>query len=350
MSWFLTPFSADFMARALVGGVLIAVLCAVVGTWVVTRGMAFLGEAIGHGMLPGVAIASLAGWPAILGGAVSAIAMSAAIGGLQRRGRLSYDTSIGLLFVGMLSLGIIIVSHSRSFATDATVMLFGDILAVDTGEIVLIACALAVTLVTAALLHRSFVAAAFDPRIAQTLGLRPQLAHVMLTGLVTLAVVSSYQAVGSLLVVGMLLAPAVAAGPWTRTIASTMALASIFGTVAVIAGLLISWHAATSTGPTIAGTAILLAGASSLTASLMARRRTTTAAHAIDRPHRALSAFAPPTAGASPPAPPQPAHDPPAPTPSASGAPASGPVRSAHDLSAPPPSTRTPVTFTESTS
>ncbi|WP_221584798.1 zinc ABC transporter permease AztB [Microbacterium sp. G2-8] len=279
MSWFLTPFSADFMARALVGGVLIAVLCAVVGTWVVTRGMAFLGEAIGHGMLPGVAIATLAGWPAILGGAVSAVAMSAAIGGLQRRGRLSYDTSIGLLFVGMLSLGIIIVSHSRSFATDATVMLFGDILAVDTAEIVLIACALAVTIAIAALLHRSFVAAAFDPRIAQTLGLRPQLAHVMLTGLVTIAVVSSYQAVGSLLVVGMLLAPAVAAGRWTRTIVSTMALASAFGTVAVVVGLLVSWHAATSTGPTIAGTAIVLAGLSSLAASATARFRSSHAAH-----------------------------------------------------------------------
>lgn len=296
MPWILAPFAADFMARALVGGVLIACLCAVVGTWVVTRGMAFLGEAIGHGMLPGVAVATLAGWPALVGGAASAIAMSAAIGALQRRGRLSYDTTIGLLFVGMLSLGIIIVSHSRSFATDATVMLFGDILAVRGGDIALITGALAVTILVARVMHRSFVAAAFDARIAQTLGLRPRLAHVALTGLVTLAIVASYQAVGSLLVVGMLLAPAVAAGPWTRTIVSTMAVAAVFGSVAVVVGLVVSWHAATAAGPTIAGAAILLAGASATGASLAKRIRRSHAAHPAEDP---VHTFLPRTSSAA---------------------------------------------------
>lgn len=274
MSALLVPFAADFMARALLGGVLVAGICAVVGTWVVTRGMAFLGEAIGHGMLPGVAIATIAGWPAIVGGAVSAAAMSAAIGVLQRRGRLSYDTTIGLLFVGMLSLGVIIVSHSRSFATDATVMLFGDILSVGLGDIALLAGALAAVLALAAAFHRSFVAAAFDPRVAATLGLHPRLAGVVLTGLVTVAIVASYQAVGSLLVVGMLLAPAVAAGRWARTIPSTMALAAGFGVAAVAIGLLVSWHAATAAGPTIAGSAILLAAASALAAGAVRRIRT----------------------------------------------------------------------------
>ncbi|WP_449371831.1 metal ABC transporter permease [Arthrobacter psychrolactophilus] len=132
MSWLIEPFTADFFLRALFGGALVAIICGVVGTWVVVRGMAFLGEAIGHGMLPGVALATMLGVPAIAGGAVSAVVMSALIGALQKRGRLSYDTSIGLLFVAMLSLGVIIVSHSRSFATDATAMLFGDILALKT--------------------------------------------------------------------------------------------------------------------------------------------------------------------------------------------------------------------------
>ncbi|MTE24443.1 metal ABC transporter permease [Microbacterium sp. ZXX196] len=272
------------MARALAGGVLIAAICGIVGTWVVTRGMAFLGEAIGHGMLPGVALATLAGWPVILGGAASAVAMSAAIGALQRRGRLSYDTSIGLLFVGMLSAGIIIVSHSASFATDATVMLFGDILAVGPADLALLAAALVATAGIAWAMHRPFVAAAFDARIAETLGLRPRLAQVALTGLVTLAIVSSYQAVGSLLVVGMLLAPAVAAGRWTRTIPATMALATAFGVAAVWGGLLISWHAATAAGPTIAGLAILLAGASGAASAALRRTRRTHAAHAPGAP------------------------------------------------------------------
>jgi len=264
MSWLIDPFNAAFVLRALVGGVLVAAICAVVGTWVVIRGMAFLGEALGHGMLPGVALATVVGLPPMAGAAVSATAMAGAIGILQRRGRLSFDTSIGLLFVCMLSLGVIVVSHSRTFATDATTMLFGDILAVDRADLVVLAVALAVTIVAAAAFHRSFVAVAFDRRIAATLGLRPGLSHVVLVGLVTLAVVSAYQAVGTLLVVGLLLAPAVAARPWAPRIPATMALAALLGALAVASGLVVSWHAGTAAGASIAGAAVLLAAVSGI--------------------------------------------------------------------------------------
>lgn len=277
MHWLTDPFTADFFLRALLGGALVALICGLVGTWVVIRGMAFLGEAIGHGMLPGVALATVAGAPVIVGGAVSAIAMSALISLLQRRGRLSYDTSIGLLFVAMLSLGVIIVSSSRSFATDATAMLFGDILAIDDADLLGLLGAAAVALLVVVALHRSFVAAAFDPRIATTLGLRPQLAQVALVGLVTLAVVASYQAVGSLLVVGLLLAPAVAAGPWTRRIPLRMAVAAAFGILAVLLGLLCSWYAGTAAGASIAAAAIALAAASGLVAQVSRRRAAATA-------------------------------------------------------------------------
>lgn len=271
MHWLTDPFTADFFLRALLGGALVAVICGVVGTWVVIRGMAFLGEAIGHGMLPGVALATIAGAPAVVGGALSAIAMSALIGALQRRGRLSYDTSIGMLFVAMLSLGVIIVSHSRSFATDATAMLFGDILAMRDGDLTGLLIAAVVTVLIAAALHRSFVAAAFDSRIAATLGLRPHAAQVALVGLVTLAVVSSYQAVGSLLVVGLLLAPAVAAAPWTARIPHRMTVACAFGTAAVGLGLLCSWYAGTAAGASIAAIAIALAVLSSAAARMAVR-------------------------------------------------------------------------------
>lgn len=267
------PFTADFVLRALLGGALVAVICGVVGTWVVIRGMAFLGEAIGHGMLPGVAVATVLGLPVLVGGAASAVTMSALIGVLQRRGRLSYDTSIGLLFVGMLSLGVIIVSHSRSFATDATAMLFGDILAVDHLDLLVLGIAASVTVCVAAMLHRSFVAAAFDGRIAVTLGLRPQLAQLALVGLVTLAVVSSYQAVGTLLVVGLLLAPAVAAGPWTHTIPLRMVIAALFGVLAVAIGLVCSWYAATAAGASIAAAGIALAALSGMCARWIKRCR-----------------------------------------------------------------------------
>lgn len=256
------PFALEFVQRALLGGSLVAVLCGVVGTWVVARGMAFLGEALGHGMLPGVAVATLLGVPVLLGAGLSAVAMSLGIGALQRRGRLSYDSSIGLLFVAMLAAGVIVISHSGSFATDATAILFGDILAISAEDLAILGWATGIGVVIAAAAHRSLVALAIDPRVAAVLGLRPRLAQAALVGLVTLAVVASYQAVGSLLVVGLLIAPAVAASHWTRRLPSAMALACVFGVAAVALGLLLSWHAGTAAGASIALTAIVLAAAS----------------------------------------------------------------------------------------
>ncbi|WP_309128196.1 zinc ABC transporter permease AztB [Microbacterium sp.] len=270
----LEPFAAGFLQRGLAAGLLVALICAVVGTWVVLRGMAFLGEAVAHGMLPGVAVATIAGAPPIIGAGVSATAMAVGIAVLQRRGRLSADTSIGLLFVASLALGVIIISASRSFATDATAILFGDILAAEASDILTLGIVAAATLALAVSGHRAFVALTLDPRQAQLLGLRPRLAHIQLVGMVTLAVVAAYQAVGSLLVVGMLLGPAVAAGRWTARIVSTMALAALIGAGSVVIGLLISWHAGTAAGSTIAFIAILAAGLSALLRQLTTVART----------------------------------------------------------------------------
>jgi len=275
VSLLVDPFTSAFMLRALGGGMLVAAICAVVGTWVVIRGMAFLGEAMAHGMLPGVAAASMLGLPVIAGAAVSAAVMTFGVSAITRRGRLSNDTSIGLLFVGMLSLGVIIVSHSRSFAVDLTAILFGDILAIREPDILLLGIALVVTIAIAALFHRRFVAFAFDSRVAHTLRLRPRLASAVLVGLVTLAVVASYGAVGSLLVVGLLLAPAVTAGHWAKRIPTTMLLAAMFGVVAVYLGLLASWHLETAAGASIAATSIGIALLSALVHQLMKVSRAT---------------------------------------------------------------------------
>nr|WP_328841228.1 zinc ABC transporter permease AztB [Nakamurella leprariae] len=279
MLWLLDPFSAGFMARALIGGVLVAVICGVAGTWVVIRGSAFLGEALAHGMVPGVALAALLGVPTVLGAAVSAAAMATGVGLLTRRRRLSDDTAIALLFVGMLALGVLIVSRSRSFATDLTAILFGDVLAIRTGDVVQLAVAVVLTLLVAAVGHRAFVALTFDPVKAATLGLRPGAARVALTVLVTLAVVSSYQAVGSLLVVGLLVAPAAAARPWTTGIVSTMSLAAAIGAVAVTVGLLVSWHAGTAAGASIALVAVAAYPVSTLLRTLTARLGAPRSAH-----------------------------------------------------------------------
>jgi len=258
VTWLTDPLSASFVLRALLGGVLVAAICGVVGTWVVLRGMAFLGEAMAHGMLPGVALAALLGLPVVVGAAVSALVMSVGVGVVERRAKIGADTAIGLLFVGMLSLGVVIVSRSRTFATDVTSILFGDVLAISTSDLLLMTGALVLVVLVAAVLHRPFVALAFDERLASTLGLRPRLARVALVGLVTIAVVASYGAVGSLLVVALLLAPAVAAGHWVRRVPSTMLLATAFGSLAALVGLLVSWHAGTAAGASIAGVAVAL--------------------------------------------------------------------------------------------
>ncbi|MGW9351486.1 zinc ABC transporter permease AztB [Nocardiopsis flavescens] len=253
------PFEVVFVQRALWGGILVSLICALAGTWVVLRGMAFLGDAMSHGMLPGVALASLLGGNLFVGAAAAAAAMALGVTALERWSpRLSRDTGIGLLFVGMLSAGVIIVSHSGSFAVDLTGFLFGDVLAVRDQDLVLLAAALLAALAIAVPGHRAFTALAFDPRKATTLGLAPRFAHAAMLGLVTLAVVASFHVVGTLLVFGLLIAPPAAAAVWARSIPGIMLGAALLGTASTVAGLLVSWHWGTAAGASISACAVAL--------------------------------------------------------------------------------------------
>lgn len=258
MDWLIAPFEVTFVQRALWGGLLVSCLCALAGTWVVVRGMAFLGEAMAHGMLPGVAVAALLGGNLLLGAVVSASAMAAGVSVLSRNRRLSTDTGIGLLFVGMLATGVILISRSQSFAVDLTGFLFGDVLATRSRDLLFLLAALGIALVITVLGHRAFLALAFDPRTAQTLGLRPGRAQVALLALLTLAIAASFHVVGTLLVFGLLVAPPAAATYCTHRIPRIMLLAAGFGALATVAGLLISWHAGTAAGATIAATAVTI--------------------------------------------------------------------------------------------
>lgn len=262
---FLTdPLEASFFARALLGGSLAAVLCACVGTWVVLRGMAFLGEALAHGILPGVAVSVLLGLPPVAGASVSAAVMAVGVRTLTKRTRLSNDTAIGILFVGMLALGIAIVSRSGSFAVDVTAMLFGDVLAIGPGELWLIGAALAIAAAGLALCHRPFTALAFDERKAFTLGLRPERASLALIALVAVAVIASYQTIGTLLVTALLLAPPAAASLSRKSVVGIMALGSAIGVASVVVGLYASWHLAIAAGPAIALAAVISVGVASV--------------------------------------------------------------------------------------
>ncbi|MFK4154056.1 zinc ABC transporter permease AztB [Streptomyces fungicidicus] len=258
MEWLTDPFEATFVQRALWGGMLVSAICALAGTWVVLRGMAFLGDAMSHGLLPGVALAALLGGNLLLGALLSAVVMAAGVTALGRTPKLSQDTGIGLLFVGMLSLGVIVVSRSQSFAVELTGILFGDVLAVRAQDVLLLGGALVAALVVSVLGHRAFLALAFDVRKARTLGLRPRLAHGVLLGLLALAIVASFHIVGTLLVLGLLIAPPAAALPWARSVPGVMALAALLGVTATFCGLLLSWHLGTAAGATVSALAVCL--------------------------------------------------------------------------------------------
>ncbi|GAA5054366.1 hypothetical protein GCM10023318_29260 [Nocardia callitridis] len=261
------------MQRALWGGLLVSCVCALAGTWVVVRGMAFLGDAMAHGMLPGVAVASLLGGNLLVGAACSAAAMALGVTALQRNSRFTADTGIGLMFVGMLAAGVIIVSRSQSFAVDVTGFLFGDVLAIRDRDLGYLVAALAIAMVITVLGHRAFVALAFEPRKAHTLGLRPRWAQAALLGLLTVAIVASFHVAGTLLVFGLLIAPPAAATYWADRIPVIMVLAAAFGAVATVLGLLVSWHAGTAAGATIVAVAVGLFFASAFAAWARTRIR-----------------------------------------------------------------------------
>ena len=253
---FTDAFGSEITQRALIGGLVTATMTSLIGTWVVVRGLAFFGDAMAHGVLPGIALAAVWGLDLTLGAAVSAVVMVLGINLVHRTTRLSDDTGIGLLFVGMLALGVVIISRQNSFSGDLTGFLFGDVLGVSDGEILLGVAALVVTLLGVIIGHRPFLALSIDASKAATLGFRPQAAHVAMLALLSLTVVTSFRVVGTLLVFGLLVAPPATAVLLVRRVPVAMAVAVGFGWTAVVTGLVVSYHADTAASATVAGVAV----------------------------------------------------------------------------------------------
>ena len=256
IDFFLDAFGSQITRRALLGGLLAATMTSLIGTWVVIRGLAFFGDAMAHGVLPGIALAVVWGFDLTLGAAVSAIVMVLGINLVHRTTKLSDDTGIGLLFVGMLALGVVIISRQNSFAGDLNGFLFGDVLGVRRGELVLGVIALVITAVGVIAGHRPFLALSIDADKASTLGLRPGLAHVAMLILLSLTVVASFRVVGTLLVFGFLVAPPATAVLLVRRVPVAMSVAVLFGWLAVVVGLAVSYHADTAASATVAGVAV----------------------------------------------------------------------------------------------
>jgi ABC-type Mn2+/Zn2+ transport system permease subunit len=259
MDLLLTPFTSNsFMVQALIAGILVSTACAVAGTFVILRGLAFIGDALAHGVLPGIALALLAGFPGVLGAAVGAAFMIGGIALITQRSRLSSDTAIGLLFVGMLSLGVIIVSRSSSFSGDLTRILFGDILGIGTSNIIIQLVATVIIILIVIICARPFLLLSFDPEQAQVAGFSSSLYHNIMLFMIALTIIISFQTVGTLLVFGLLIAPAGAGALLARRIKVMIAWAIIFGILSIYAGLLLSYHFNLAAGASIIMVAVAI--------------------------------------------------------------------------------------------
>lgn len=240
---FIAPFSDNqFMVQALLAGVLVSVACAIAGTFIVLRGLAFIGDALAHGVLPGIAVAMLLGFPGTLGAALGAAVMIGGVTLITQRSRLSSDTAIGLLFVGMLALGVVIVSRSGSFSGDLTRILFGELLGISWADIAVQSLATFAIAVVAFACARPFMLLAFDPEQAQVAGFSSTKYHYLMLLLIAATIIISFQTVGTLLVFGLLIAPAGAGALLAPRIGAMMVWAAGFGTLSMYIGLLLSYH------------------------------------------------------------------------------------------------------------
>ena len=264
-SLLLEPFERDFMRNGALAAMLVGALCGTVGCFVVMRGTALLAESVSHGVLPGVAIAVLitagtSGEPArgavlagaLTGGVLTAVGTSV----IRRRTRLREDTATAVMFVFMLSLGVVLISRVEGFAVDLTGFLFGDVLSVPSWEVALTGALTAVVLCLVWFLYRPFVLVSFDRRRAASLGVPVERTELALTVILALAVVVGFTVVGALLVLGLLIAPPAAAALVTRGLPAMMAVSAAIAAASGPLGLLVSWHFEVAAGASIALVAV----------------------------------------------------------------------------------------------
>jgi manganese/iron transport system permease protein len=254
----LEPLRFPFLQRGMLAAVLVGIVCPVVGTFVVLRGMAFFGDALAHAILPGVALGYMAGggssadrgtlfWWALGAAILSALG----IGAITQGGRVKEDSAIGIVFVGMFALGIALISAMRSFAVDLSHFLFGNVLGVSTDDLWRIAIAGGLVLLTVRLLYRELVAVSFDETHATTLRLPVTVLNYLLLILIAVVVVVALQTVGIALVLALLITPATTASLLTRRLPVMMGLATLIGVLSSISGLYLSYYASIASGAAI---------------------------------------------------------------------------------------------------
>ncbi|MEW6567605.1 MAG: metal ABC transporter permease [Chloroflexota bacterium] len=251
LGWLLEPLAYPFMLRGLLAALIVGVVCPVLGTYVVLRGMAFLGDALAHIMLPGVVVAFLLGWPLGFGALVAGVAAALLIGAISRRTDIKEDAAIGVVFAGAFALGIALLSFQRSYAVDLAHLLFGNLLGVSTFDLWLEAALGVVVLLTVLAFYKEFLVLSFDQVLATTLRLPVAFLHYLLLVLVAVVIVASIQAVGVALVLAMLVTPASAGYLLTRRLPRMMLIGAAIGAGSAVVGLYLSYYANLASGPAI---------------------------------------------------------------------------------------------------
>ncbi len=258
MNFLLEPLAYQFMQRGLLASVIVGVLCAVMGTYVVLRGMAFLGDAMAHAILPGVAVAYLFGGNLLLGAGAAAILVALSIGFFSRQGDVKEDTAIGILFAAALSLGVAMISTMQTYAVDLSHILFGNVLGVSSSDLWMIAIISLIILLMVGLFYKPFLVISFDPVLAATLRLPAELLRNLMLVLLALTVVVSLQTVGVSLAAAMLVTPAATAYLLTRRLGPMMLVSAAIGAFSSVIGLYLSYYFNIVSGSAIVLTATVL--------------------------------------------------------------------------------------------
>jgi len=280
--WFADPLEFEFMRRALLAVALIGVVSAVVGAFVVVRGMAFIGDALAHASFAGVAAAFALGVSIYVGAIVAAVATALGIAFISQRGRLRFDTAIGVLFVGAFALGIVIVSRQENYTVDLFSFVFGNVLGVSWGDLALMAGIGALVVGLVALFYKELLFVSYDATVAAAAGIPTRALEYGLLALVALSTVVALQAVGIVLVIAMLVTPAATASLLVRRLHHVIFVGMAVALASAVIGLYVSYHAGVASG----GAIVLVATAFFAVALLAAPRRGLLARWRFDRVRR----------------------------------------------------------------
>ena len=251
LHWFTDPLAYDFMVRALLAAVIVGILCPVVGSYMVLKGLAFFGDALSHAILPGVVLTFLLEWPLAIGALIAALAAAFLIGFISERSAVKEDTAIGIVFAGAFALGVALLSTLSTYAVDLTHILFGDVLAVSPADLLVMGGLALLVLTAVALFYKEFLVLTFDPMQALVLRLPTTFLRYLLLGLIALTVVAALQTVGISLMLAMMVTPAATARLLTRRLPAMMAVGAGVGVFSNVTGLYISYYWNIASGPTM---------------------------------------------------------------------------------------------------